>query len=694
MSELQTAPPGRAPIILLPPELRNQIAAGEVVDRPAGIIKELVENSLDAGATRIDVSLEQGGLGHLAVRDNGRGIPAVELALAVTSHATSKLSSLAGLMDIRTLGFRGEALPSIGSVSVLRVTSLAAPAEGGEAVPEAAFIELRFGEVSGRGAAALDSGTLVEVSDLFANIPARLKFLKTPSTELKYCREALERLALNYLGAAFRLYSQGREVCNFPAGQSLARRLAAIWPPDLVEAMREVQFTRDGLTVSGLIGDPALAQPKSDRLLFYVNGRPVQDRILSAAARQAYKGRLVGRECPQAVLFVRLPPQEVDVNVHPAKAEVRFRDERAVFGAVLRAVERGLEQFYHKFGLTGGAAGVSAAGADAGPESGACTGTPRRSGFWGQVDSQSTLWPLGQKSEAPGWLAPETGSPASVSGQGAAPAASFKAVEAAAVLPAEPPAALKDPARESAWSGLPPTPAGGLAEGAAAYGSGGAAFNPPPPEFEREASAPAPSSPFAAPSAVQPAPQPGGPGPQLHYLGQIAGTYLAASLNGDNLLLLDQHAVHEAALYDRLRGRGLSGESRPLALPLSLSLHVSELEQLEAQWPQFEALGFKLSREGAATLRIEGVPPDLSAGEAREFLREVLSGRVEGLEDMWAMMACKAAVKAKDALTGDEARELLRQWAENPAARHCPHGRPTAVVLSRADLEKLFKRRV
>ena len=690
MPDTQAASSGRAPIILLPPELRNQIAAGEVVDRPAGIVKELVENSLDAGATRIDVSLEQGGLGHLAVRDNGRGIPAVELALAVTSHATSKLSSLAGLLDIRTLGFRGEALPSIGSVSALRVTSLAAPAKVGEEPSEAAFIELRFGAVSGRGAAALDSGTLVEVSELFANIPARLKFLKTAATELKYCRETLERLALNYLGAAFRLYSQGREVCNFPAGQSLAQRLAAIWPPDLVEAMREVNFTRDGLTVSGLIGDPALAQPKSDRLLFYVNGRPVQDRILSAAVRQAYKGRLVGRECPQAVLFVRLPPEEVDVNVHPAKAEVRFRDERAVFGAVLRAVERGLEQFYHKFGL----ADVT----DAGPESGVHAATHRRPGFWGQADNQSTLWPLGQKSEAPGWFAPEKDLPASESGGAAAPAASCQAVKPGAVLPAELPAALKDPARESAWSVSPPVPAGGLAEGPAAYGSESAPFNPPSPEPGRDAASsatpvPAPS-PFAAPSAVQPAPQPGGPGPQLNYLGQIAGTYLAASLNSDSLLLLDQHAVHEAALYDRLRGRGLSGESRPLALPLSVSLHVSELEQLEARWPQFEALGFKLSREGTAALRIEGVPPDLSAGEAREFLREVLSGRVEGLEDMWAMMACKAAVKAKDALTGDEARELLRQWAENPAARHCPHGRPTAVVLSRADLEKLFKRRV
>ena len=648
--------------MLLPPELRNQIAAGEVVDRPAGIVKELVENSLDAGATRIDVSLEQGGLTSLAVRDNGRGIPAAELALAVTSHATSKLRTLADLLAIHTLGFRGEALPSIGSVSVLRVTSLCkedASADEGAASGEAAFIELRFGEVSGQGPAALDSGTLVEVRELFANIPARLKFLKTASTELKYCREALERLALNYLAAGFRLYSQGREVCNFAAGQSLAQRLAAIWPPNLVEAMRLVDFTRDAVSVSGLIGDPSLAQPKSDRLIFYVNGRPVQDRTLAAAARQAYKGRLVGRECPQAVLFVNLPADEVDVNVHPAKAEVRFRDERAVFGAVLRAVERGLEQFYHKFGLEH--AGTAQAPPAPAPDQ-ASFMQPRQPGFWGQADSGSTLRPLGEKS-------------GEFFGHGAE--ASFF-----------PTAANPQVRGEDRWSEPAVTPPGGLAEPAAAYGLEAAPLQRPSTAGEEE------SFPLLhEPEASRPAPATGA-GPQLDYLGQIAGTYLAASLNRDSLLVLDQHAVHEAVLYERLRSRGLSGESRPLALPLTLSLHVSELEQLETQWPHFEALGFKLSRESETILRIEGAPPDLSAGEAREFLREVLSGRVEGLEDMWAMMACKAAIKAKDALTGDEARELLRQWSENPAARHCPHGRPTAVVLSLADLEKLFKRRI
>ena len=659
MSGLNIAP-ARAPIMLLPAELRNQIAAGEVVDRPAGIIKELVENSLDAGATRIDVSLEQGGLTGLTVRDNGRGIPAVELELAVSSHATSKLRTLADLMTIHTLGFRGEALPSIGSVSVLRVTSASVPEEGRQdaPAPEAAFIELRFGEISARGGAALDLGTLVEVRELFANIPARLKFLKTPATELKRCRETLERLALNYLDVGFRLYSEGREICNFSAGQTLMQRLSAIWPPDIVEAMQPVSFARDGLSVRGLAGDPAMAQPKSDRLLFYVNGRPVQDRILPAAVRQAYRGRLVSKECPQAVIFVDLPPEEVDVNVHPAKAEVRFRDERAVFSAVQRGVERAVEQFSHRL------IGLKQEGFDAAI-------APRRPGFWGLADSRASSWPLGKES-AP-VAEPETfASP----GLGREPE-TVPQIQSGTV----------NLLTEQDFQNAGPRIGGGLAETYNDYGQEG----PSPEDFLERGALPLAGEVGELETAGA---AETGLGPELKYLGQIGETYLAASLNRDNLLVLDQHAVHEAVLYARLRERGLSGESRPLALPLSISLHPSEIEQLEAQWEHFAALGFKLSRVGEFAVRIEGAPPDLSAGEAREFLQEVLSGRVEGLEDLWAMMACKAAIKAKDALTADEARELLRQWAENPAARYCPHGRPTAVVLSRADLEKLFKRRL
>ena len=652
----------RAPIILLPAELRNQIAAGEVVDRPAGIIKELLENSLDAGALRLDISLEQGGLAYLAVRDDGRGIPAEELALAVTSHATSKLRSLSDLMAINTLGFRGEALPSIGSVSVLRVTS--APAgEAGEEPLAAAFIELSFGAVSAQGAAALDRGTLVEVRELFANIPARLKFLKGAAAELKRCREVVERLALYYRDAAFRLYSEGRELCNFPAGRSLAESLAAVWPPAIVEAMRPVEFTSNGISISGLAGDPATAQAKSDRIFFYINGRLVQDRTLLAAVRQAYKGRLLGGEYPQAALFIDMPCDAVDVNVHPSKSEVRFRDERALFSTVLRAVEQALSAFSLDFGP-----GKSPA------ESPAGNFNPRPQGFWGLGDEPASI---GRK-------------------------------------------------LESGANSLPGIFSGGrgrgLAEETAGYGQEDAAEYLPPPQrpFPDAATEPRSAPNIAPDSAPEPAPapvpeegqilEPEGPSnteltapsrqtfgllPELNYLGQIAGTYLVAGLNADSLLLLDQHAVHEAVLYARLRARGTSGESRPLALPLSLSLHSAEAEVLDERWADLAALGFKLSRAGALGVDIEGAPPDLSAGQTREFLRELLSGQVEGgLEELWAMMACKAAVKAKDALTGDEARELLRQWAENPAARYCPHGRPTAVTLSRVDLEKLFKRRV
>ncbi len=637
--------PDRTPITLLPQELRNQIAAGEVVDRPAGIVKELVENSLDAGAERIDVSLEQGGLTALTVRDNGRGIPAAELELAVTSHATSKLRSLADLLTIHTLGFRGEALPSIGSVSHLRVTSLPAPQKGGQGQGEAAFIEMQFGTVTNRGQAALDAGTLVEVRELFSNIPARLKFLKTAATELKYCRETLNRLALNYLQTGFRLYSEGKELLNFPPDQTLPQRLAVIWPPALAENMAEVAHTQTDISVTGLVGDPAQAQQRADRMLFYVNGRPVQDRTLLAAARQGYTGCLVGKEYPQTVLFVNLPPEEVDVNVHPAKAEVRFRDERAVFSAVRRAVEQAVRRFAVQSGaeIAGGAAGPGF--------------IPRPEGFWGQADRTSLLRPLGEKQVLGSVLAaPETTA-----------AAPFR------VMPG--------PARN--LGALQETVTGYAELESEIAGFQGAAAQAP------EFSTPEPSDEPPAGNAQEKS-----SAADIRYLGQIGGTYLVAALNRDNLLILDQHAVHEAVLYDRLRSGGLSGQSRPLAMPLSISLHPAETEQLDACWPRFVELGYQLSREGRDKVLILGAPPDLSAGEAREFLLEVLAGQSDSLNELWAMMACKAAVKARDALTGDEAAELLRLWAENPAARYCPHGRPTAVVMDGAELEKLFKRRV
>lgn len=297
-----------------------------------------MENALDAGATRIRVQIRDGGQSSVVISDNGSGIPAEQLELAVTRHATSKLETLEDLQTIRTFGFRGEALPSIASVCRFHLAS----SSGEDGV--GAALELLHGRLLGRTEVAMPRGTRIEVSDLFANVPARLKFLKQPATETRKCTDIFVRMALANLQVDFELLIGDRQVHRFLAGQSLADRLRSIWPDGIMESVHDLQHTEGGLQICGLLGDPATAQARPDRILIYVNQRPVQDKTVLSAVREGYRGKILGREYPQAVIFLHLPLDEVDVNVHPAKAEVRFRDEGAVFRAVRRAVTQGLER--------------------------------------------------------------------------------------------------------------------------------------------------------------------------------------------------------------------------------------------------------------------------------------------------------------------------------------------------------------
>lgn len=668
-------------IRLLPPELRNQIAAGEVVERPASVLKELVENSLDAGAARIDVCLENGGQSLIRVQDDGCGIPTGDLELAVTRHATSKIASLEDLEHIRSYGFRGEALPSIASVSRFAITSAVTGPDGQS---HAQRVEVEHGVLKASAQAALHKGTLVEVRDLFSNIPARLKFLKTPSTEFKRAQDWLARLALTRQSVGFSLRSGEREVLRFLPGQTLGERLARLWPRLIVEALRPFDGERHGIRAHGLAALPTVSQPRADRILLYVNGRSVTDKRLLAAVREAYKGRLTSRDYPQVVLFVEMDPAEVDVNVHPAKSEVRFRDESAIFSAALHALQGALATSFAGSRGSGeeedpfppGASPVSHENGQAGEtgERAPCASSrsidvqspPRPQGFWGRLDNPSLL---------------------------ARPQAALNPEQAAedkgwqVNLPSAGTMRLLTPLAETAPQGydaepccgkiLPPSEAenfvpeadlrDALAGEDASHGRAGAEQAP---ENRRE------------PLAVGP----------LRYLGQVADTYLVLRDESGALLLLDQHAAHERVLYERLRKGGFAGAGQCLALPLELPLHPAEKERFHQLRQRLESLGFDLECAGESLLA-RAVPPVLSRAEARDFLREALAGRKDDLAGMFISMSCKGAIKAGQRLADDEAAGLLRQWLAAPEREYCPHGRPCVLRWEAGDLEKLFKRK-
>ncbi len=627
------------PIRLLPPELRNQIAAGEVVERPASVLKELVENSLDAGASEIIVTLENGGITLLEVRDDGAGIAPEELELAVTRHATSKIASFEDLLRVASHGFRGEALPSIASVSRLTIASRK---QGADA--EAAAITVRAGQVEEMGPSALHKGTRVTMRDLFANVPARLKFLKTPATEGKRCEDTLIRLALPRTDVAFQLLSGGREKIRFTAGEDVRKRLEGVWPPGVVESLLDVDGRIGAVRVRGVAGHPQSAQARGDRILTYVNGRFVNNRQLLQAVREAYRGRLITGEYPQALLFVELPPDLVDVNVHPAKTEVRFLNEREVFSAVLRAIRNALDTVLPLYGAGhDGPEAPSLSGlfpplADDGgkaPASSPAEGSPGRrpQGFWGSLDAPRLV--SREAAVAPGGAAPFAPSP--------------------------------PPDRD----GMAPFDPGGREEAAPCYGMPG---GEEPPTGGPD--------PFGGPVRVG----------DLEYLGQVAKTYLLVR-RGTALLILDQHAVHERIRLHAIETGGTRGESQLLALPLDMTLHASEAGELAAVWEELGSLGFAMQTDGPERLRITGLPPQLSRAEAAGFIRDALAGKRDGFDSLWHMMACRTAIKAGQELTADEAAGLLRQWVNTPEGGYCPHGRPVAVTLDVRELEKLFKRR-
>jgi DNA mismatch repair protein MutL len=598
----------------------NQIAAGEVVERPASLVKELIENSLDAGACRIEVQTEQGGVKRVLVRDDGVGIHADDLRLAVSRHATSKISNADDLAGVGSLGFRGEALASVSSVA--RLTLVSRPFDEKQAFA----LEIDGGRELAFEPRAHPAGTSVDVVDLFYNTPARRKFLKAERTEQNHIEKVVRSQSLARMDVSFELrQGGGRSPLVLPAGTPEAR-LARVLSPEFVERSVTIDESSGALRISGWVGLPTLSRSQTDQQYFFVNGRLVHDKLVAHAIRQAYRDVLFHGRHPVFVLFLELPASGVDVNVHPTKHEVRFRDSRNVhdfvFGMLNRALRDVRPDSVQPPVVAGSAPGLTAADRP-GEFVDTRTGEIRELPF---ADPTGAAGPVGRNYR-----------PSGFSG--------------------------RNLAREFAAAAGP----------AAAVG---------------ESSGPAADS---------------GPVPVMGYaLAQLHGVYILAQ-NADGLVLVDMHAAHERITYERLKAQQLSGEvvRQRLLVPLVLNVSETEADVVEEHAAALLAMGLTLDRSGLQSVTVREVPVLLAAGDGEGLVRDVLadfaelgmSPRLETLrERLLATMACHGSVRANRQLTVPEMNQLLRDMEVTPNSGQCNHGRPTYLVQSLSDLDRLFLR--
>jgi DNA mismatch repair protein MutL len=658
-----SAAPPRRPIRELPDELISQIAAGEVVERPASVVRELVDNALDAQATQITVRLLAGGVRLISVEDNGIGIERGELPVALRRHATSKIASLGDLESVATMGFRGEALAAINSVSELALLSRT------ETQEHAYLLDGRTGEIR---PVARGTGTSVEVKELFFATPARRKFLKTDATELAHCVEAVRRHALARPEVGFAIWHEGKLVEQWRAG-SFDQRLRDILGDEFMAQSVAVELSRQGVRVWGRAGIPDVARSRADHQFAYVNGRFVREKVITHAARSAYEDVLHGQRQPVYVLHVELDPARVDVNVHPTKIEVRFRDSREVHQAVRHALDDALAA---PRAATGGVPllRTSETPAHAGPGSAAEPARPA----WTQpglawrgdaaapghrVRDLSALWQPAAGSSATLDLV-DTASP--LSGHEAAPRLNPQ---------------LNPHLDTRAFA----------SESAAGFGT---ASSGPGLATNLEASG------DALAQAL-----PDGEWPLGRALAQLQGVYILAE-NRQGLVVVDMHAAHERIVYERLKGQLDQAPeaplaSQPLLIPATFAATPEEVATAEAHAATLAQLGLEVTPFSPRTLAVRAVPTTLAHGDAAELARSVLAELAQhdastviarARNEILATMACHGAVRANRRLTLDEMNALLRQMEETERSDQCNHGRPTWRQLSLRDLDTLFLR--
>ena len=612
-----------ARIAQLSTSIINKIAAGEVIERPASVVKELVENSVDAGASRIDVTVEEGGSTLIRIVDNGSGIAPDQIEMAVDSHATSKICTADDLFSVSSMGFRGEALASISEVSNIVIRSCTAEHDAGM------ILEVNGGNRQPPEPTGCPVGTMIEVRNLFFNTPVRRKYLKTPQTEMGHITEAFTRVALVHPQIHFSLKHNDRVKHDLPAVDNWKDRIAHFYGRDLAEGLIWVESQDEEVSLSGYVADPSFYRSNNRMQYLFLNNRHIRDRSLQHALGEAYRGLLLHGRYPIVFLKMDMPPEMVDVNVHPTKLEVRFQDGRRLYSQLLSTIR-------NKFLTTDLTARIGQTQADT------QTNMPARQPA---EENQKMDFQFGRSQANPESIG-----------------------QADATLPASFRRAL-DPHQLA--TGLTPEST--------------------PQATAVAANAPLSNSQDSSESLAHTT------------LGiQIQNRYLVTE-DERGMIVIDQHALHERILYEQFRKKVMEGslETQRLLVPEPVTLTPAEAAAVLENQEQLKKLGIEVEPFGGDTVLVSSYPAMLRRLKIEEMIRQLvdvlLSGKAspdkrDVLDDLLAMMSCKAAVKAGDPLTTEEIKSLLELQHLCQDSHHCPHGRPSALVFSRDELDKRFQR--
>lgn len=670
----------RRHIHLLPDQLISQIAAGEVIERPASVLKELLENAIDAEADAIEIRLDGGGIRRLCVIDNGFGIPKEELALALTRHATSKIRSLDELESVRSMGFRGEALASIASVARLSLSSRT-PSQTHAWCLDASLPSLE--------PAAGGYGTMVDVRQLFDEIPARRKFLKTEGTEFAHCVDAIERIALAHPHVTFRIFHNDKPYKQWNASDHL-QRIRDVLGGEFIEAGLALENQTSVTQLQGLVTLPSTARARTDKQYFYVNGRFVRDRTVAHAIRSAYADVLHGDRQPAYVLFLSMDPTLVDVNVHPAKTEVRFRDS----GAIHRFIQHSISQVLARLG---GQAAVHQ-GEQATQQEHQALPT---SGLDSHMANLSSIPQTA--SSAPSTIAYPRQADSSTA---AYPGKAYIGNQANPFMGAKAAAGLSRPAQQTRLN-LNHQQNWQQAYAPLDYATDSQDSGSQSPGLGTQDSAtrlaPPITTPVAHASGLAPYELPDEDEHPLGMaIGQLHGIYILAQ-NRQGLVLIDMHAAHERVVYEQLKilleQHHLSIQE--LLVPIVFNASEKQVALLEEHDEALQELGLHLRAAGPSAITVRAVPSLLLKGDIETMVRQVLNDleqfgishlMTEHRNELLATMACHGAVRANRQLSLTEMNNLLRQMEQTERANQCNHGRPTWFTWSVADLDKLFMR--